>query len=99
MNYSETGWVGTLGCTLRFGVPNWDFILHTLKQRKCLFLIRCIIGCEQIVDFWIVVFGNAHLAKVWYVEKHWNAYGDNGWDGEQPAMKPHMPRNSSFNVQ
>jgi hypothetical protein len=64
----------------RFGAHSWPFLLDTLKQRKCPFLICRITRCEQIVNFLIPVFGNAHLAKVWYVEKHRNADGYNGGD-------------------
>jgi hypothetical protein len=44
------------------------FILGTLKQRKCPFMIRRIIRIEQIANFSIALLWNANLAKSWYVE-------------------------------
>src|SRR5260370_41832182 len=77
MNYSEdpggehAGWTSTLWGI--FCAPSRVFILGTLKQRKCPFVILRIIRVQQILNFLIAFLGNAHLAKPWYVENDGSA--------------------------
>ncbi len=62
MNYPKFGWAGIQRGTFLF--------CATLKQRKCLFVIRRIVRFEQILNFLIAFLGDTHLTKSRYVESH-----------------------------
>jgi hypothetical protein len=62
MNDPKFGWAGIQRGTFLF--------CATLKQRKCLFVIRRIVRFEQVLNFSIAFLGDAHLTKSRYVESH-----------------------------